>query len=259
MPLNCWGDLAFFFAEALHSQDSLLPSNFLGGLDGIIAVSDDDQPGTPRHRRRKRIPMKRTFAALLIVFASIFALQTISWAQSGSSAQQGPPGPPMRQGRLGGMPGGQGTFNIRVRGRMGAGPMRRFHRWGTGEWWRNPEIAGRIGLSDQQKQQLEKISLDGRLKMIDLRADLEKQHVILGPMLRAFHPNEAQVLAQIEKLSQAQAALEKERVQTMLDSRSVLTEEQWNKLKNMRMEFRRGFGRRNFRRPTRPQTPAAPA
>ncbi len=130
---------------------------------------------------------------------------------------------------------------------------------GTGEWWRNPEIAGKIGLSDQQKQQLEKISLDGRLKMIDLRADLEKQHVILGPMLRAFHPDEAQVLAQIEKVSQAQAALEKERVQTMLDSRNVLTEEQWNKLKNVRMEFHRGRGGRNFRRPMRPQTPAPPA
>jgi Spy/CpxP family protein refolding chaperone len=225
-----------------------------------MAASDHDQPGTPRHRRKKRTLMKRTFAALLIAFTSIFALQAVTWAQSSSSTQQGPPpGPPMRQGRLGGMPGGPGTFNIRVRGRMRAGPMRRFHRRGTGEWWRNPEIAEKIGLSDQQKQQLEKISLDGRLKMIDLRANLEKQHVILGPMLRAFHPNEAQVLAQIETLSQAQAALEKERVQTMLDSRSVLTEDQWNKLKNVRMEFRRGFGRRNFRNPMRPQTPAPPA
>ncbi len=204
--------------------------------------------------------MKRTFAALLIAFASIFALQTVNWAQSNSSTQQGPPpGPPMRQGRLAGRPGGPGAFNMRARGHMRAGSMMRFHRRGTAEWWRNPEIAEKIGLSDQQKQQLEKISLNGRLKMIDLRADLEKQHVVLGPMLRAFHPNEDQVLAQIEKVSQAQAALEKERVQTMLDSRNVLTEEQWNKLKNMRMEFRRGFGRRNFRRPMGPQTPARPA
>jgi Spy/CpxP family protein refolding chaperone len=203
--------------------------------------------------------MKRTFAALLIAFASIFALQTVSWAQSSSSPQQGPPGPPAWRGPLGGRPGGPGTSNIRVRGRMRAGPRMRFHRWGAGEWWMNPEIAEKIGLSDQQIQQLEKVSLDGRLKMIDLRADLEKQHVILEPMLRAFRPNEAQVLAQIEKVSQAQAALEKQRVQTMLDSRDVLTQEQWNKLKNMRMEFRPGFGRRNFRRPMRPRTPAAPA
>jgi Spy/CpxP family protein refolding chaperone len=203
--------------------------------------------------------MKRTLAALLIAFASMFAVQIVGWAQNNRSTQQSPPAPPPWQGRKGGMPGGPGSFNSRVRGRMSAGPMIRFHRRGRGEWWMNPEIAERIGLSDQQKQQLEKISLDGRLKMIDLRADLEKQHVILGPMLRAFHPDEAQVLAQVEKVSQAQAALEKERVQAMLDSRNVLTEEQWNKLKNMRMEFRRGFGRRNFRRPMRPQAPAAPA
>jgi Spy/CpxP family protein refolding chaperone len=197
----------------------------------------------------RELNMKKTLTVLLITLASLFAVETAALAQDAGPTPQAAPGQPMWRMRTHGMKmGGPGMFR---------GRMMRFHRRETGGWWRNPEIAQRIGLSSQQKEQLEKISQDGRLKMIDLRADLEKQQVILGPMMRTFHPDEAQVLAQVEKLSEARAALEKERVQTLLDSRNVLTEDQWNKLKDMRRGFHHGFGRRNFRRPMRPQTPAA--
>ena len=165
-----------------------------------------------------------------------------------TAAVQGGPGGPMR-GR---------TFEMRARGPMGSGPMMRSHRGRMGSWWRNPEVAEKIGLSDQQKQQLEKISQASRLKMIDLRADLEKQQVMLGPMLKTYHPDEAQVLSQVDQVSQARAALEKARVQAMLAGRNVLTEEQWNKLKESRMEFHRGFRRGGFQRHMGPRMPATP-
>ncbi len=196
--------------------------------------------------------MKKTLTVLLIAFASILIAQAAVQAQDAGPAPSAAPGPPMWRARAQGAHGNM----MRGPGRFG-GPMMRFHRRGMHAWWMNPEIAERIGLTNQQKDQLEKISLDSRLKTIDLRADLEKQRVMLGPMLRTFHPDEAQVLAQVEKVSQAQAALETERVQTMLNSRNVLTEDQWNKLKNMRMEFRHGFGRHRMRRPMGPQKPAS--
>ena len=197
-----------------------------------------------------------SIAAVLVLFSVVALAQE---APGGGPA--GGPGPmALQEGRGGPMPrSGSHTFNIRVRGPMGNGPRMWFHRAGMGEWWNNPEVAQRIGLSEQQKQQLGKISLDSRLKMIDLRADLEKQQVILGPMLQTYHPDETAVLAQVEKVSQARAALEKQRVQTMLESRSVLTEDQWNQWKNGRMVYRRSFGRRVFhgpvRQPTAPTTP----
>jgi Spy/CpxP family protein refolding chaperone len=141
---------------------------------------------------------------------------------------------------------------------MGPGNGMGFHRGGMGSWWRNPRVAEEIGLNDQQKQQLEEISQASRLKSIDLRADLEKQQVMLGPMLQTYHPDEAGVLAQVDKVSQARAALEKERVQTMLATRNVLTEEQWNKLKDTRMGFHRSFRRQGFSRSMRRGTPPAP-
>ena len=153
--------------------------------------------------------------------------------------------------RMGRGPGGlmQGrTFEMRVRRPMRHGDRMWFHGRGMGQWWRNPALAEKIGLTDQQKQQLEKISQSSRLKMIDLRADLEKQRVILGPMLQSYRPNEAQVLAQVEKVSQARAALEKGRIQAMLACRNVLTQDQWNKLRESRMGFRQAFRGRGFQR-----------
>jgi Spy/CpxP family protein refolding chaperone len=216
----------------------------------------------------------------LVSIAAVLALfSTVALAQEGQAsgtiegpdtvAVQAGPGGDLMQGpgpvALNAGPGDEGmlgpenrVFQMRVRGPMGGGNVMWYHRGGMGSWWRNPRVAEEIGLSDQQKQQLEKISLDSRLKMIDLRADLEKQQVILGPMLESYHPDEAQVLEQVDKVSQARAALEKERVESMLTTRNVLTEEQWNKLKESRMGFHREFQRRDFHRHMGPPTPATP-
>lgn len=164
-----------------------------------------------------------------------------------------------RTGPGGGFMQGPGPmFRMRMMGRMGHGPMMWFHGRGMGQWWKNPQISQKIGLSEQQTQQLEKIHQDGRLKMIDLRANLEKQEVILGPMLQTYHPDEAQVLAQLEKVSQARAELARARIETMLASRSVLTEQQWKQLQDWRMGFHRGFGRRGFQRRGRRSMPDTP-
>jgi Spy/CpxP family protein refolding chaperone len=131
-----------------------------------------------------------------------------------------------------GMGGPMGEMGMR-------GPM--------GEWWKNPELAQKVGLSDEQTQQLDKISYESRLKMIDLRATLEKEQLMLGRQLQADHPNEDEALGQVDKVSQARAAVERARVQTMLSTRNVLTVEQWKKLQTSMLTFHRRFSvRRGF-------------
>lgn len=213
--------------------------------------------------------VKRLFsiAAVVLLFSAVAIAQEAPADGSAAGpdvaiAQAGPmqeSGVMTMRGSGGPMRGpGPRVFEMRVRGPMGHGPMRWGHRRGMGAWWTNPQIAERLGLSEQQKQQLEKIALNGRLKTIDLRADLEKQQVMLAPMMQGYHPDEAQVLAQVEKVSLARAALEKARVQTMLACRNVLTEDQWNKLKETRMGFHRSFGRRGFQRPMGRRIPSPP-
>jgi len=143
-------------------------------------------------------------------------------------------------------PPGDVTY-FRARTHMGGAMGEMSIRGPMGEWWKNPELAQKVGLSDEQTQQLDKISYESRLKMIDLHATLEKQGLILGRLLQADHPNEDEALGQVDKVSQARAAVERARVQTMLSTRNVLTAEQWKKLRTARMDFHRGsFMRRGF-------------
>ena len=140
------------------------------------------------------------------------------------------PGPPERQdwGREPG-PGFRGGPGMRdgrgVRGprRGGLGPGSR--------WWMNARVAERVGLTDDQKQRMDAIFQQSRLKLIDLHASLQKEEAILEPLMSADAPDEAKVLPQIDRVVQARGELEKARARMLLGIRGVLTPEQWKKLK----------------------------
>jgi len=90
-------------------------------------------------------------------------------------------------------------------------------------------------------QQMEQIYQQHRLKLIDQVATVQKQEVLLEPMLAADRPDEAQVLAQIDKVAAARAELEKSNARMLLGIRQVLSAEQWKQLKD---EMPRGPMRR---------------
>jgi periplasmic protein CpxP/Spy len=135
----------------------------------------------------------------------------------------------MRGSRMG--PGGPGMgLGMGPRAGMGRGPM--------GKWWTNSALVQKLGLNDAQVQKIEKIFQDHRTQLIDLRAAVAKQEAAMEPLIEAEHPNEAQVTAQIDKIAQARASLEKSNAQMLLGIRQVLTVDQWKQLQNQR-----GMGR----------------
>jgi periplasmic protein CpxP/Spy len=97
------------------------------------------------------------------------------------------------------------------------------------EWWKNPELAQKIGLSDAQVQKLNQIDFDSRMKMIDLNAALQREELKMQPLMEASTPDENQILAQVDKIASQRAQVEKARIQKMLAIRRVLTPEQWKK------------------------------
>jgi Spy/CpxP family protein refolding chaperone len=107
------------------------------------------------------------------------------------------------------------------------------HR-GPGKWWKDSELMRKIGVSDEQVQEIDKIFQDHRLQLIDLHAALEKQEAILEPLIEAGQPDESQVVAQIDNVAQARANLEKSNTRMLLAIRRVLTVEQWKKLRDLR-------------------------
>ena len=104
---------------------------------------------------------------------------------------------------------------------------------GPGKWWKDSALMKKVGVSDEQVQRIEKIFQDHRLQLIDLHAALEKQEAILEPMVEADRPDEAQVTAQIDKVAQARANLEKSNALMLLAIRRVLTIDQWKKLRDL--------------------------
>ena len=130
-----------------------------------------------------------------------------------------------------------------------------FHDGRFGRWWNNPQLAQQLGITDQQKKQMDDIFLQHRLKLIDLNANLEKQETLLHPMIEADQPDETKILAQIDAVAQARADLEKANARMLFDLRKTLTPDQWQKLKAMRDEHRPGEMKREMRRQGGPGGP----
>ena len=99
-----------------------------------------------------------------------------------------------------------------------------------GKWWKNSEVVKEIQLTDVQINQIEQTFLDFRLKLIDLRADVERQEAKLQPLIEADQPDEAKVGAQLDLLLAARGRLEKANAMMMLSIRKILSVEQWKKL-----------------------------
>ncbi len=111
---------------------------------------------------------------------------------------------------------------------MGGG----FHIAPAGMWWKNPGIVSKLTLTAEQTKKMDDIFQQSRIQLIDLRANVQKQEVMLEPMLAANPPDTAKTLAQIDKVAQARAELEKADAKMLLGIRGVLTPEQWTKLQS---------------------------
>lgn len=109
-------------------------------------------------------------------------------------------------------------------------PMERALGAPGGRWWNNPEMAQKIGLTADQQKRMDDIFQQNRLRLIDLHAAVQKEEVIMEPMMASDQPDEAKIVAQIDKVAQARAELEKANARFLLGIRRVLTPDQWKKL-----------------------------
>jgi Spy/CpxP family protein refolding chaperone len=127
-----------------------------------------------------------------------------------------------------------------------------------GDWWKNSEIASKLQLNDQQVQQLQNTFYQHRLKLIDLRANIEKQDLALQQLLDAPNPNDSAILAQVDQRSAARNQLDREFTQMTLDFRKILTPDQWKQLRALMPPPGPGMMRRFGHGPGGPVGPDAP-
>ena len=146
---------------------------------------------------------------------------------------------------------GQG-MGEQMRGPMGDpmdGPM----GGAMGRWWQRPQVAEQLALTPAQKQKHEKITLDGARAMVDLKSAEEKAQIDLRATSEAepFQPDHVREAFHV--LLQARQRLEMQRFDVLLKVRSVLSADQWQKLRDLirergAMRGREGGGQRGPRR-----------
>jgi Spy/CpxP family protein refolding chaperone len=156
----------------------------------------------------------------------LFAFTTLTVA---AGAQDGPgnPPPPRADGPPPSDMGGGRHMRNRGMGDTGPSPVR---LGPPGRWWDDPSFAEKIGITADQKKKMDDIFTANRLKLIDLVATVQKEEVIMEPLVQADPPDEGKVLAQIDKVAQARAELEKSNTRMLFDLRRQLNHDQWVKL-----------------------------
>lgn len=102
-------------------------------------------------------------------------------------------------------------------------------------------VGGKIGLTDEQEDQLEQLQVDFKMEQIDRKAEMQKAQVQLRTLMRDDNAAERDVFRMIDDLSRMKADMQKMRYTHRLQIHSILTEEQIEKMKELRQE-RRGDG-----------------
>ena len=158
--------------------------------------------------------------------------------------QQGPPPPPGQQAPESGPPGprrqGPPPGRREVAGQPrepepGPPPIERMLLPGPrGKWWDDTELAQRLSLTADQRKRMEDVFQQSRLKLIDLHAAVQKEEATMEPLVAADQPDENRIVAQIDKVAQARAELEKANARMLLAIRRILTPEQFQKLGTQR-------------------------
>jgi Spy/CpxP family protein refolding chaperone len=97
-------------------------------------------------------------------------------------------------------------------------------------WWKNPATAQSLGLTVDQQKKMDDVFQQYRLRLIDLNAALEKEEIMLEPLVAAEPLDEGKITAQIDRVAEARAELEKANGRMLLGIRKPLTPEQWSKL-----------------------------
>ncbi len=102
-----------------------------------------------------------------------------------------------------------------------------------GTWWREASWIKELNLTAEQRKKMDDAFLQNRIRLIDQTALLEKEELILEPLVETIRPgDEVKILAQIDKVADARAGLEKANSRMLLAIRQILTQEQWDKLQS---------------------------
>jgi Spy/CpxP family protein refolding chaperone len=111
-----------------------------------------------------------------------------------------------------------------------------------GRWWNDQNAIEKFKLTEVQRKSMDDTYQQHRLTLVDLHATLEKAELAMEPLMKDDQPDEGKILAQIDRIAQARAELEKANARMLLGIRKELTPEQWKLIQADRAAHRGGPG-----------------
>jgi len=154
------------------------------------------------------------------IFKAAFAVISAAALVCGLTAVAQGPGPGPGQGF--------GMHRPPLERALGSGP--------GGRWWNDQAMVDKLSLTEDQRKGMDAILLEHREHLVDMHASLEKSEIAMEPLMSADQPSEQLILAQIDKIAQARAELEKANARFLLAIRAKLSPDQWKQLQAARAE-----------------------
>jgi Spy/CpxP family protein refolding chaperone len=105
----------------------------------------------------------------------------------------------------------------------------------------NPRVRQFLGLTDEQVGRLHQIGVNAEKASVQNRAQMELSHIELRELMRAENPDHDAIMAKLDVVNALQGKMAKQRVETMLAAKGVLTPDQQKKIKTF-MENRGAGG-----------------
>ena len=136
---------------------------------------------------------------------------------------------------------------------MARGPgSRREEGMPPGKWWKVPQVAEKLSLTEEERQKLDTMYLEHRHRMIDLRSQVDRERLELEQLLDSTTFDPAASMERFKKLQDTHRALATERFQFVLQVRSLLGLDRFQLLKAQFWQYRmkQKHGRRHSGDPT---------
>jgi len=100
-----------------------------------------------------------------------------------------------------------------------------------GKWWRRPEVAQSLQLTEEQQMKLDQIWRTSAADLIDVKAEIDKQAIALRGELDQPTLNRGAIRAIAARLNEARGRKFERELMMFIDMRSVLNDQQWNRMR----------------------------
>jgi Spy/CpxP family protein refolding chaperone len=116
----------------------------------------------------------------------------------------------------------------------------------------------KLGLDRQQIKKIDDLTYRADREKLDIRHEIQKNHLDLEQLMLADKPNEAAIFSKLEKISAFDLKIKKNRIGLMLKVKAILTSEQWEKLQEFQAVRQSKRWKKRVKRSMRYHEPPGP-